>query len=111
LHQQRPADAGGITVTDGALEIESSNISHSTAGKAVDCSGGGSVTWGCSEVHRNAGGDYVDCLSGLLGVGHNISADPDYCDRVNGDLRLEEGSPRDHPVCGVMSAEPVGCAK
>jgi hypothetical protein len=102
---------GGITIFNGLLRIENSIISHSTAGEAIYCGALDDVMMSCSDVYGNAGGDYTGCLNGLLGVDHNISLDPEYCDRVNGDLRLEDGSPCDHPVCGVMGAGSIGCSK
>lgn len=105
---------GGISLNVFAdIVIDASIISHSEAGEAIYCfSPANDVTLSCSDIYGNAGGDYEGCLSGMLGVDHNISADPVYCDLDNWDLRLDESTPCDDEAeCGVMGAEPVGCSK
>jgi hypothetical protein len=67
----------------------------------------------CSDVHGNAGGDYVDCISGLMGVDGNQSADPLFCDASSDDFTLHAASPcapANAPAgCGLVGAFDVAC--
>ncbi|MCP4546468.1 MAG: DUF5123 domain-containing protein [bacterium] len=47
----------------------------------------------CCNVFGNAGGDWVDYITGLNGVDGNICLDPLYCDAAAGDYRLVDDSP------------------
>ncbi len=45
----------------------------------IQCTGGATVQLECCDVFGNAGGDYVGCLAGQLGVDGNIWNDPEFC--------------------------------
>ena len=45
----------------------------------VGCAGGASVTVECCDVFGNAGGDYVGCIAGQMGINGNIWGDPIFC--------------------------------
>lgn len=47
----------------------------------------------CSDVYGNAGGDWVDCLSGMGTINDNFSADPMFCDTAAGNFHLLSSSP------------------
>jgi hypothetical protein len=87
-------------------------IAFSSAGRGVSCDSPSQPILECCDVFGNAGGDWVGCLEGQLGVRGNIWADPLFCDREGGDFRLQAASPcaPDHnPECGLIGALPVGC--
>jgi len=84
-------------------------LSHAASGAPVYCDGTSSATAACSDVYGNADGDYVEGLSGQLGIDGNISLDPLYCDRPAGDLDLEALSPCCTAGCGTMGAGSCGC--
>jgi hypothetical protein len=67
-------------------------FNHGGTAAPLYCTGS-SVAATCIDVYGNDNGDYVDCLSGLLGVDGNISADPMFCDTLSGDYTLHEDSP------------------
>jgi hypothetical protein len=62
-----------------------------------------------SDIHGNAGGDWVGDLAGLLGVDGNFSAPPLYC--APDDRHLQAGSPcaPDQTGFGLVGALGVGC--
>ncbi|MCA9728213.1 MAG: T9SS type A sorting domain-containing protein, partial [Candidatus Eisenbacteria bacterium] len=93
------------------LLLRESIVAFNKGNQAIDC-GKGSVDAWRSDVWGNTGGDWTDCLTGQLGLRGNISADPLFCDRVGGDLRVEESSPCATGLGledGPMGAFPVGC--
>ncbi len=66
-----------------------------------------------NNVANDAGGDYVDCLSGQLGMNDNFTADPLFCDSSEVNFRLQEASPcapENNLACGLVGANPVGCS-
>ncbi len=66
----------------------------------------------CCDVYANVGGNYTGQLGDLTGVDGNISDDPLFCDRPNGDFTLDGASPCAPPQsgsCGLVGAYEVGC--
>jgi hypothetical protein len=47
----------------------------------------------CCDLFGNAGGDYVGRIGGQIGIDGNFSADPAFCDTLNGDFTLGDCSP------------------
>jgi len=86
--------------TGGALEavdfseptLVNSIIVFNTTGCAVSCSMG-QVEIQCCDIHGNAGGDWVGCISGQYGADGNFSADPLFCDLPGVDLAVQGCSP------------------
>ncbi|NIO29719.1 MAG: hypothetical protein GTO29_14330 [Candidatus Latescibacteria bacterium] len=78
---------------EAAVTISKTIIASSTNGGAVACAGTGTATLNVCDVYGNTGGDWVDCISGQLGVDGNISESPLFCDTASGDLTLHEDSP------------------
>jgi len=105
---------GGIAVFGlTVVTMDHSIIAFSEAGASVYCDDEWypGIETTCSDVYGNAGGDWVDCLSGQLGYRGNFSADPLFCDPDAGDFHIASGSPcADAPGCGLVGAWPVGCA-
>lgn len=66
----------------------------------------------CTDIHGNAGGDWVFPIEELLGQDGNICRDPLFCDPEGGDFTLAAGSPcmpDFNPDCGLMGAHGLGC--
>lgn len=84
----------------------------STEGAAVTSDGTGSVTAFCCDVYGNAGGDWTGPLAGQLGINDNISANPIFCDRYEGNFQLAGISPCQsaNSGCGLaIGAFDLGC--
>ncbi|MEZ4653756.1 MAG: right-handed parallel beta-helix repeat-containing protein [Candidatus Eisenbacteria bacterium] len=72
------------------------------------------MTFSCIDIYGNAGGDWVDPISGQLGDGGNVSANPLFCDRMQGVYTLAGSSPclaeNNDPSCPTMGAfAEAGC--
>ncbi len=103
---------GGIACWySSTVIIENSIIANSTQGEGVHCDETSIATITCSNVFGNAGGDWIGCLEGQLGVNGNISADPIFCDPTLLDFTIREDSPcaPEYSACGLIGALPVGC--
>jgi hypothetical protein len=101
------AEGGGTTT-----RLESCIVGFN--GTATYC-WSASIAISCSDVYGNAGGDWVGCIAGRLGVDGNFSADPLFCDAEGGDFTLSAESPclpGNHPDgvdCGLIGAFGQGC--
>ncbi|MFN8180073.1 MAG: right-handed parallel beta-helix repeat-containing protein [bacterium] len=76
------ASVGGGTIgaSDQSSIISSASIvAFATSGKGASCSGSAAVSFVCSDVFGNAGGDWVGCIAGQAGSSGNFSADPLFC--------------------------------
>jgi hypothetical protein len=103
---------GGVASwLSSSVQIEHSIIAASLKGEGVGCDETSTATLMCSNVIGNAGGDWIGCLEGQLGVNGNISADPIFCDPTLLDFTIREDSPcaAEFSACGLMGALPVGC--
>ena len=73
------------------------------------------MTMNCTDVFGNAGGDYIDCISGFFGVNGNISEDPQFCNAPAGDFTLAATSPcapsNAPPGCELIGAFDVACGQ
>lgn len=67
-------------VEDATCAIDRSILSFGLGGAACSDYYGGGYTITCTNVAMNDGGDWVLSISGMNGVGGNISADPQLCD-------------------------------
>ncbi len=83
---------GGIFLWGGSITLENTIISFSSVGESVG-SFGGTVDLMYCDVYGNEGGDWVGPIAGQFGINGNISDDPLYVDRRNGDYHLTEDSP------------------
>jgi len=75
--------------------MQSTIIAASPTGAAL-YRAGGSPTLSCCDIYGNAGGDWVGCIAGQLGVNGNICEDPLFCDSQNLDFTLYADSPCAH---------------
>lgn len=104
------ANVEGIYV--GPITVANCIIANSTTGPGIDdASGITGMTISCSDIHANAGGDWIGALSRQLGLRGNIAADPLFCDAVGSDFTIAATSPcaAANTTCGGMGVYPVGC--
>jgi hypothetical protein len=72
-----------------------------------------SLSFACSDLWGNEGGDWIGPIAGQLGQDGNISADPRYCDAAGDDFTVADDSPCVvglDPGCDPMGALGVGCS-
>lgn len=106
--ENEAATGGGAYFEYPGSVIRRTILSFSTYGGGLAGQVGAEPTVGCSDIFGNAGGD------ALFGIddGGNFSADPFFCDRENGDFKIQAYSPCAPPGvtgCGLVGALPVGC--
>lgn len=111
------SSGGAIYLNSPSASIENTIIAFSRYGEAVyvqEESQEAVLT--CCDLFGNAGGDYVGRIAGQMGIDGNFSADPAFCDTLNGDFTLGDCSPclpGNHPSgydCGgVIGAWGEGC--
>jgi hypothetical protein len=104
--------AGSILCTEAATATVSNTIiAFGGGGGAVVCHGGGNVTFSCSDIFDNNGGDWTECIAGQLGHNGNISEAPMFCDLSEGDYQIDVASPCSAEIsgCGLIGAMGVGC--
>jgi hypothetical protein len=109
---------GGVYAGDSgggpsAVVIARSIIAFGAFGEAVFCEPGSSADLSCSDVFRNAGGDWVGCLESQLGQDGNFALDPLFCNAAGDNFRIHSDSPcapaNSPPGCALIGAFPVGC--
>jgi hypothetical protein len=108
------SDMGGGVYCGGVGSVRLTNciIAFGTSGKAVQ--GYSEVAVYCSDIYGNAGGDWVDVITGQDLINDNFSEDPLFCFGSNEPrpLTLYETSPcaeANNPACGRVGAREVGC--
>lgn len=104
--------AGSILCTQGATATVSNTIiAFGGGGGAADCHGGGTITFSCSDIYDNSGGDWTECIAGQLGQDGNVSANPLFCNHVEGDYQIDVASPCSAEIsgCGLIGAVGIGC--
>jgi hypothetical protein len=106
----------GIFCSSNAdVYVSNSILAYGTGAEAVYCRFGGRVTLNCCDVCCNAGGNWIECISGQYGINGNIMACPSFCDARSGDFHLCDESPclpGNHPHgydCGLIGAWGEGC--
>jgi len=100
---------GGICCVWPDVTIDGTIIAFSQSGGALT---GHPPTLSCCDLYGNVGGDWVGVIADQYGIRGNISADPLFCDPLNENFHLQEGSPGGpdyNPDCGLIGAWPVGC--
>jgi hypothetical protein len=107
---------GAAFFTYRSARLWDSIIAFSTsATDPVGCSAGMAVTLECCDVFGNAGGDYVGCIAGQLGVSGNIWNNPEFCG-----VEFEPDDPysisvnsacadENNGACNNIGGRPVGC--
>jgi len=108
------AGEGGAVYSFGSSSptLETSIVAFGNGGSAIYCWEGSTTELLCCDVFGNAGGDWVGCIAGQLGINGNTSADPLFCDMQAGDFSLHADSPctpAANPECGLVGVEGIGC--
>ena len=108
------APYGGNISTDCGGNITASHciVASSADGVGLYVDGSSSAHIECTDIHGNAGGDWVGYIEVLLGKDGNICEDPLFCDPEGDDFTLAAGSPclsGFNPDCGLMGAHGLGC--
>jgi putative hemolysin len=110
LSENRADEGAGIHSSASPVIVDNMIIAFSSSGEAASCEAGGSVSFSCSNLYGNAGGDWVNCLAGQGSTEGNFSADPEFCDRAGHDYHLDSGSSSvEAPGCGPVGALGIGC--
>lgn len=116
LYKNHASEGGGIgLVANTDLTVTHTIIAGSTLGGATWLHTNTSMTFSCSDLFGNNGGNWTGPIAGQNGVNGNFSAAPLFCDAANLDLLLDRDSPcapGNHPdgvACEGIGALPVGC--
>lgn len=103
-------------VLDGDVDATVTNtiIAFNNPGEAVTCADpSATVTFGCSDLFGNVGGDWTGCIASQAGTAGNLSADPIFCNRPAGDFHIAAASPcapAQSGACGLIGAlGPLDC--
>ena len=104
--------AAAVRVRTGATaEFEQCLIAFNPRGPAVFIDDA-SITFSCSNLYGNAGGDWAGELEAQLGRDGNFSQDPLFCGLIDGRPTVHPNSPclPENNDCGLqVGAEGVGC--
>jgi len=107
------AVGAGLHVTGGAnLTVTNTIVAFCTGGQATEVGASTTVSYSCSDIFGNDGGDWSGMIAPQLGLDGNISADPLFC---TGEYSLQGNSPcatGNHPdgvMCGGIGLYPIGC--
>jgi predicted outer membrane repeat protein len=110
---QNTASYGSFLWVIGSTVTAHGVLCTSGSSSPVSCRDAtGIVSFECSNLWMNAGGDWIDCVADQHGVNGNFSWDPAHCDASSGDLRLAEDSqclPSGNPCRAQIGALGVGC--
>ena len=97
-----------------AANVDKSILALGLGGGAIDVDATSTMTFSCSDIWGNIGGDWVGAIAGQLGTNGNFSADPLFCAPVS-NLYLNDVSPcapGNHPdgdSCDIIGAHDVAC--
>jgi predicted outer membrane repeat protein len=113
FYENSGVNAGGIAIySNSEVLVDRTIIASSALNQAVYCESGGTATVTCSDIHGNAGGDWVGCIAGQGSINGNFSEDPVFCDAMNEDFQLRSDSPcLSGPGCGQVGALGLGCSR
>ncbi len=116
LYGNGAASGGGISLLGStSLTVDGTIIAGSEYGGAVAFPTTSAMTFSCSDLFGNYGGDWTGLISPQLGVDGNFSADPQFCNQTFLDLSLHMESPcvpGNHPDgadCALIGARPASC--
>jgi predicted outer membrane repeat protein len=116
FYQNEAVSGGGISLlADTDLTVDHAIVVGCANGGATAVPETATMTFSCSDLFGNFGGDWTGSIAGQYGVNGNFSANPLFCDAPGVDLTLRTTSPcapGNHPDgagCGQIGARPVGC--
>mgnify|MGYP006282694257 CR=1 FL=1 len=106
---------GGISMDDASKpEINRTIVAFSTEGAAVECVDGASQPdISCTDIYGNNLGNWVDCIAGLDTLNNNLTENPLFCDKDNGDYYIDQVSycaADNSPCFELIGALGVGCS-
>lgn len=111
------AEGSAIYVYGSSVAITSSILTAGRFGGAVVVENPNvdMITLSCSDVYGNVGGDWTGVIADQAYTNGNFSANPQFCDAAAGEFTLTASSPcaplsSSNPSCGLIGAQPVGCA-
>jgi len=116
FYQNEASSGGGISLLAGTnLTVDHTIITACINGGAAAVPETAMLTFTCSDLFGNVGGDWAGPIAGQYGANGNFSADPLFCGVSRLDLLLRADSPcapGNHPAgagCALVGARPVGC--
>lgn len=83
----------GISAWNADYNITNSIISFNGGGASISDNEDSDFEFAYTDIFGNAGGDWIDSISGQLGINGNISLDPLLADTLSGNFYLLAGSP------------------
>jgi len=107
-------DGAAIAVTSGTLNLSNSIVAYNlqtyfdTPGPAVKLDGGTAVIT-CTDIFANECGDWEEGIADQLGQSGNISADPLYCQGIEGIYSNSPCAPANSNGCGLIGLYDVAC--
>jgi pectin methylesterase-like acyl-CoA thioesterase len=106
--------SGGAIYSINSADVHLANsiIASCPTGEAVACFSSATATLTCTNVHANAGGDWIGCIAPQYGTNGNFSADPQFCDPEGHLFTLWVDSPcasANNPICGSIGAFDAAC--
>ncbi len=108
-----PLGGGLALIFQSSATLSNCIVAHSLEGEGIGLPWPGpELNLSCSDLHGNAGGDWIGELAAQLGQGGNIAEDPRFCgDAADADASLRADSPclAGQSGCGDMGALSVGC--
>ncbi|UCG52762.1 MAG: hypothetical protein JSW58_04205 [Candidatus Latescibacterota bacterium] len=116
LYKNQGGWGGGIALIASDLLVDHTIVSNSLGGGSAGVDANSTITFSCSDLFANIGGDWISPFADQLGTNGNFSADPLFCSVLGGlDLHLNGDSPcapGNHPdgaACDLIGALPVDC--
>jgi hypothetical protein len=114
---QNTADSGSafyVTASHSSdsILILNSIFAFNGPGSAVSCHSPVIPTIRCTDIYGNPGGDWVDSIASQTDSNGNFSADPMFCDTVNGNYTIYDRSlcaPENSNCRELVGALGVGC--
>ena len=111
---ESPPLSGAISCgSSSSFSLQKAIIAFEQGGSAVRLTGG-SISFICSDIYGNAGGDWTGVIAGQLGINNNFYANPLMCDTSSDDfaIQLVSQCTTDSSTCGALvgAIEPqCGC--
>jgi predicted outer membrane repeat protein len=110
-----PNGGGVASIATSTVMVDRSIIASSLGGGGAYADATSAITFSCTDIFGNVGGDWIGAFAGQLGTNGNISADPRFCSAGGGVFTLQESSPcapGNHPDgdnCGTIGRFGVAC--
>jgi hypothetical protein len=110
-----PSGSAFSLLGTSVVTVENSIVTGCKYGPVVVVPSTATLTFSCSDIFSNYGGDWIGPIAGQYGVNGNFSADPLHCGPSLLDFRLHADSPcapGNHPdgaSCGLIGGCLVGC--